>query len=68
MSKLLITSNFEPFKGEVNKGIICMPMPCVLNNEAAFYVPNGWQEDLTNNNISFTEVDESEIILPILTT
>lgn len=52
---LLLTKPFEPFISYW--GVQCNVSPC---NEG-YFTPDGWQEELTNRGIEFTEVDESEI-------
>jgi hypothetical protein len=56
---LLIAQPFTPFTS--SWGVQCEAMPC---NEG-YFVPDGWQEELTARNIEFTEVSENEITFPI---
>ena len=50
MYKILRTSDFEPFQVD---GVWCRP----IAREDYFFVPDGWQEHLTDRGIEFTELE-----------
>lgn len=57
---VLITNNFEPFIVE-ETGTSCSPMPCVYNEADIYFVPDGWQDELTNRDINFVPAPTTEI-------
>jgi hypothetical protein len=62
MSKVLITPTFAPFTA--SWGVVCEPTPCIYNGSPAYFVPDGWQEELTEHGVTYTEVDSEEITFP----
>jgi hypothetical protein len=59
MSKLLLLSNnITPFTA--SWGAKCATVPC---NEG-YILPDGWQEELTEHGVTYTEVDSEEITFP----
>lgn len=64
MSILLKVQKFNTFT--VSESVKCKAIPCKVNGEDAFFVPDGWQDELTSREIPFEEVDETTIELPTL--
>jgi len=54
---IILETNIEPFKSEW--GSWCIPQPF----EGKFYLPLGWEEELTKRNIEFS-IEEIELTYP----
>jgi hypothetical protein len=56
---IILKQNIEPFKSEW--GSWCIPQPF----EDKFYLPLGWEEELTKRNIEFS-IEEIELTYPTI--
>lgn len=64
MSILLKVEKFASFT--IGTGVICKAIPCKIDGNDAFFVPDGWQAELSYRSIPFMEVDETIVDLPTL--
>ena len=58
MFSALLVENFEPFLGSWN--VWCKPTEC----EQGYFVPLGWEDELTERNITFEVREDLSIIEP----
>lgn len=64
MSVLLKVEKFTTFT--IESGVKCKAIACKINGEDSFFVPDGWQEELSARSIPFEAVEESKVELPTL--